>query len=331
MIDIPPNSGAKILRFTTRGLIPDYRVEQWEAHNARALIPLDIRTIDGRPLHSEETNLHLPSMRLARVYGTSQIVERSEKFINDNPTGVMAIFFATEGDSFFFDRGGHTSLKPGQALLYDADQPFLRGFNHGFRENVLTISKERFREIVPRSGVKLPMVFEFGPEGSPAEQALGRLVKTTLHRLQLTHVASTDIPLAGGEDKVISLLGAILGSSPNSEASLSTLARSYIDLHLTNRHLSPQEVAAAVGVSERHLARIFSDEGTTVGRHILNRRLHFAHEALTSGQQDAVPVSEIGFRCGFTSPSHFGRTYRERFGMTPLQSRKEAQRKTDPA
>ena len=331
MSNFPSDSGARILRFTTRGLIPDYRVEQWEAHNARALIPLDIRTIDGRPMHSEETNLHLPSMRLARVFGTSQIVERSEKFINDNPTGMMAIFFATEGDSFFFDRGGHISLRPGQALLYDADQPFLRGFNHGFRENVLTISKERFRDVAPRSGLKLPMVFEFGPGGSPAEQALGRLVKTTLHRLQLTHVTSTDLPLPGGEDKVISLLGPILGSSPSTEASLSSLARSYIDLHLTNRHLTPQEIAAAVGVSERHLSRIFSAEGTTVGRYILNRRLIFAHEALTSGQQDALPVSEIGFRYGFASPSHFGRTYRERFGMTPLQARKESQQNTHPS
>lgn len=331
MIDLPPHNGAKILRFTTRGLIPDYRVEHWEAHNARALIPLDIRTIDGRPLHSEETNLHLPSMRLAHVYGTSQVVERSEKFINDNPTDVMAIFFATEGDSFFFDRGGHISLTPGQALLYDADRPFLRGFNHGFRENVLTISKDRFREAIPQLGTKLPAVFEFGPSGSQAEQALGRLVRTTLHRLQLTHTASTDLALNTAEDKIISLLGSILGHTPNHEASLFTLAQSYIDLHLTNRHLSTQEVAATVGLSERQLSRIFSEAGTTVGKYILSNRLRLAHVALTSGQQDSVPVSEIGFRYGFASPSHFGKTYKEQFGMTPLQARKDAQRRVNLA
>lgn len=302
MADFLPHEDTRILRFTTRGLIPDSRVEQWEAHNARALIPLDIRTIDGRPLHSEETNLHLPAVRMASVYGTSQIVERSEKFIQNNPTEVMAIFFATEGDSFFFHRGGHISLQPGQALLYDADQPFLRGFNHGFREHVLTISKQRFQEAIGNPGPKLPRVFEFGPGGSQSEQALGRLMKTTLHRLHLTHAASADATLRTAEDKAIALLGLILGNTPNPEVSLGTLARSYIDLHITRSALGTSEIAAAVGVSDRQLARIFSESGTTVGKYILTRRLELAHTALISGEQDSVAVSEVGRRYGFSSP-----------------------------
>lgn len=102
----------KLLRFSTRGIVPDDRIQMREGQNAKALIPLDIRTLDNRPMHASETNLHLPSLRMARVFGTSQIVERSESFISDNPTGVVAIFFATEGDAFFYHRGGHISLRP---------------------------------------------------------------------------------------------------------------------------------------------------------------------------------------------------------------------------
>lgn len=124
---------ARLLRFTTENYSPESRVHLWEGHNARALIPLDIRTLESAPMRSRQTNLHLPSIRMADVTGTSQIVERSEAFINDHPTGMIAVFFALEGEAFFFHRGGHLTLQPGQAVLYDADLPFTRGFSRGLR------------------------------------------------------------------------------------------------------------------------------------------------------------------------------------------------------
>ncbi|HJD78731.1 MAG TPA: AraC family transcriptional regulator, partial [Corynebacterium pollutisoli] len=95
---------ARLLRFTTENYSPESRVHLWEGHNARALIPLDIRTLESAPMRSRQTNLHLPSIRMADVTGTSQIVERSEAFINDHPTGMIAVFFALEGEAFFFHR-----------------------------------------------------------------------------------------------------------------------------------------------------------------------------------------------------------------------------------
>ncbi|WP_156802525.1 helix-turn-helix domain-containing protein [Corynebacterium lubricantis] len=305
----------------------------WEGHNAKALIPLDIRTIDDRPMQASETNLYLPSVRMASVFGTSQIVERSESFIADNPTGVVAIFFATEGDAFFFHRAGNISLRPGQAIVYDADRPFVRGFNHRFRELVLTIPKQRYREILGPKGPELPAVFEFGATGNPGEQALARLVKESLARIeggQLQHIDYSDYsepkPWSGIEDEAIGLIRNVLGEDASSEEGLISAAKNHIELNIGDRELSPGQVAAAVGISERQLSRIFADAGTTVGRYVLNQRLGFAKSALSAPEQDLISVGEIGQRFGFASQSHFGRTFRERFEMTPLQWRKEAQR-----
>ncbi|MGP6174244.1 helix-turn-helix domain-containing protein [Corynebacterium sp. A21] len=328
----PEIDPAKILRFTTRGIVPDSRVQLWEGHNARALIPLDIRTIDERPMQAEETNLHLPSVRMASVFGSSQIVERTEAFIGDHPTGVIAIFFATEGEAFFFHRGGHISLKPGQALVYDADRPFLRGFNHGFRELVLTIPKARYAEMVEGKGPELPAVFDFSPGGGQGEQALAQLVQSTLDGIaagkpqHLTHTAPAATSLPGVEEEALGLVRLILGESASSESGLIAAARNHIEFNLNDRDLSPAQIAAAVGISERQLSRIFSEAGTTVGRYILGKRLELAHRALSSVEQDGLSVAEIGHRFGFVSPSHFSRTFRERYSLTPLQWRKESQR-----
>ena len=306
----------------------------WEGHNARALLPLDIRTIDDRPMQASETNLHLPSMRMASVFGTTQVVERSESFISDNPTGVVAIFFATEGDAVFFHRGGHIALRPGQAIVYDADRPFLRGFNSRFRELVLTIPKQRYLEIVGTKGPELPTIFEFGATGTANEQALARLVQESLHRIENgepKHIDSTGAlskPWSEIENEANGLIRNVLGDSASSEDGLISAAQKFIELNISDSDLYASRVAAAVGISERQLSRIFADAGQTIGRHILNTRLDFAKEALSSPERDKVSVSEIGKRFGFASPSHFSRTFRERFEMTPLQWRKEAQRQS---
>nr|WP_231911080.1 helix-turn-helix domain-containing protein [Corynebacterium suranareeae] len=306
----------------------------WEGHNARALIPLDIRTIDDRPMQASETNLHLPSIRLASVFGTSQFVERSESFISNNPTGVIAIFFATEGDAVFFHRGGHVALRPGQAIVYDADRPFLRGFNNRFRELVLTIPKQRYQEIVGSKGPELPAIFEFGATGNASEQALARLVQESLHRIESgepQHIDSTTSLTKSWSDLEVEATGLIrnvLGDAASSEEGLISAAQKYIETNISDRDLSAAQVAAAVGISERQLARIFADAELTIGRYVLNTRLDFARDALSSRERDRVSVSEIGKRFGFASPSHFSRTFRERFNVTPLQWRKESQRQS---
>lgn len=328
----PAHDPVKILRFTTQGIVPNSRVQLWEGHNARALIPLDIRTLDQRPMQAAETNLHLPSVRMATVFGSSQIVERTESFISQNPSGVIAIFFATEGEAFFYHRGGHISIKPGQAVVYDADRPFLRGFNHGFRELVLTIPRERYLEMVGPEAPELPVVFDFGPSGRQGEQALARLVHTTLESISAGKTRHPDpsengtVPLLGVENETLELIQLVLGGAAGSEGGLITAARHHIEFNLNDKNLNPAQVAAAIGVSERQLSRLFAEAGTTVGRYLLQKRLELAHQALISPEQAGLSVGEIGKRFGFASPSHFGRTFRENYGMTPLQCRKEAQR-----
>lgn len=323
----PPRRSAQLLRFTTQGLNPEARVQLWEGHNARALIPLDIRTLDASPMRSAQTNLHLPSIRMADVSGTSQIVERSESFINDNPTDLMAVFFALEGDAFFFHRGGQLVLQPGQAVVYDADLPFTRGFSRGLREVVLTIPKPIFEESVGRIGRSLPTVIDFGdgPGAGTHARSLARLLRTTMTALaDPSRVSAPD--LATVESEVLALLRLILAGPGSSAGGLVASAKDVIERNLSNPDLSPGMVAAAVGVSERQLGRYFSEADTTVGRHIQARRVALAADLLASPEHEQLSVADIAARAGFASQSHFGRVFRRYHEVTPLQFRKNAAR-----
>ena len=61
---------SRLVNFSTGNLPVSGRVELWERHNGRALIPLDIRTLEEAPMEAAQSNLILPSMRMANVNGT---------------------------------------------------------------------------------------------------------------------------------------------------------------------------------------------------------------------------------------------------------------------
>ena len=59
-----------------------------------------------------------------------------------------------------------------------------------------------------------------------------------------------------------------------------------------------RQVAAAIGISERQLSRVFAADGTSIPRHILSRRLHLAYSILSSaaaaGRPEPSPTSLPG-------------------------------------
>jgi AraC-like DNA-binding protein len=306
----------RAFRFTTHGIAPVNRVQLWEGHNAKALISLDIRTLDESPLHAAEVNLQFPYLRLAHVRGTAQIVERSESFIRQNPTEMVAIFFALAGDAFFYHRSGHELLKPGQAIMYDADLPFMRGFAEGLQELVLTVPRPLFLELSGGTGLNRPVRFDFGPGGVPQAQELARRIRTALAAQQ---------PTDDAENTVLELFRSIAsGRNAGSDAGYLAAAKGYIERHHGDPELSTAEVAAAVGISERQLGRAFAAAGLTPGRYVLGLRLDRGQELLASPAADGLSIGEIAARVGFLSQNYFARTFKERFSATPLQTRKAA-------
>jgi transcriptional regulator GlxA family with amidase domain len=79
------------------------------------------------------------------------------------------------------------------------------------------------------------------------------------------------------------------------------------------------ELARLSGISSRQMERLFRKYlGRTPRRHYLDLRLEQARRLLT---QSSLPVMEVALACGFVSPSHFAKCYRERFDAVPRSAR----------
>ena len=125
-------------------------------------------------------------------------------------------------------------------------------------------------------------------------------------------------PVAADEGTVLDLVATLAaGRNADRTAALRAAARCFIEDHLADPDLGAARVAAATGISERHLSRVFAADGTTVPRHVLSRRLHLAYAMLAD---PALTVADVAARCGFTSATYFSHAFRARFGLRPATS-----------
>ncbi|MEL7301854.1 MAG: helix-turn-helix domain-containing protein [Pseudomonadota bacterium] len=86
-----------------------------------------------------------------------------------------------------------------------------------------------------------------------------------------------------------------------------------------DQSLSVPALASVTQLSQRQLERLFrSHTGRSPNQYYRMLRLDRAREMVT---RSARPMPEIARDCGFTSPVHFSRAYKEQFGLPPMRDR----------
>jgi len=302
--------------FSTAGLPESRRVELWESHNAAALIGLRCRTLTAAVLEATEINVQLERIHLARVRGTAHVVERDQALIRRRPADSVALFFSLAGEAFFYHDDGVRVVQPGEMLMCDADRPYLRGFSHGLEELVVKVPRDVFTRVTGLAQVARPVVVPFGAGANSFARALAREVGAATR---------SDDPRAADEEALLELVAALTGPHGGDLATAyRAAAKAYIDHHLAEAALSAPEVAAAVGISARHLSRVFADAGTSVPQYVLARRLEAARGLLETTAAGGMTVAAVAHRCGFASAAHFSNAFRARFGERASDVRRRA-------
>ncbi|WP_232346421.1 helix-turn-helix domain-containing protein [Cupriavidus sp. USMAA2-4] len=216
-------------------------------------------------------------------------------------------------------------MRPGDMILWRTDQ------RHSFEvlepmQNVsLMIPWQLMREHLPQRREPPAMCRIESHSGIGlllAQHLLGLArevgsVKPTAHAtLCRTSIELLDIALPGLER----------ASKFNAKAVLRERVRAYIAGHLHEDDLSPARIAAAHGVSLRYLQALFAGGDATVAGHILESRLARCWQALTDPACQHLQVSDIAFRWGFKSASHFCHVFKQRYQLTPGEMRRMAAR-----
>ena len=309
-VDLAPKA------FSTAGLPAARRVELWEAHNATALVALDVRA--SEPLVAIELNVRLPKVDLARVGGSAHIVRRTQEVIDRSPTDAVAVYLNLRGDSWFDSCDGTYALRPGDFLICETDRPFTRGFRRGLEELVVKVDRSTLAARDALLPPREPIIASFRDDG-PNNQYARALAKIADRATRTEQSVPTD------EHTVLDLIAVLTrGDAVAPATAHRAAARSYIEEHLADPSLGAEQVAAAIGISERQLSRVFAADGTSIPRHILSRRLHLAYSMLSCDQAHEGTVADIAGRSGFTSVTYFSHAFCQHFGYRASDIRRKA-------
>lgn len=100
----------------------------------------------------------------------------------------------------------------------------------------------------------------------------------------------------------------------------------WITDNYVNPDMSSDLVAKHFNVSSRYIQNLFAKygEGATFVSFLREKRLQRARDMLTNLEHANQNISEICWNCGFSDPVYFGKAFRDFFGITPGQARRQS-------
>jgi AraC-like DNA-binding protein len=313
------------LFYSTASVHPRDRVAYWREEVLPNLPRHGFNSSVG-PAFVGEARLHtVADLRVQEFECNPCEIARTRVDISRCENDDLVLKIQLSGHSVTVQDGRQAVLEAGSCTLFDTSRPFVA--SHKTHERALYLAIPR-RALMARLGhataltarlidTQEPLAglatgfIKMLPEHASAlegPKAL-KIAEQTLDLLALAFSAMT-------ETKVVAL------SSPRTL----TLMRlkSAIEARLCDPDLRPAAAAAAVGISVRYANALFSHEGTSTERYITQRRLERCRDALDDPAQTHRTIGDIAFGWGFWDLSHFGRRFRDKFGLSPKDYRHRA-------
>jgi AraC-like DNA-binding protein len=289
-----------------------------------SFVPLRVTSPLGETFRGRVAGVNVHGVGFTDVRGDPQLVERTPELISAATDHFYKISLQLEGASLLRQGGRSVELHPGDLAIYDTSRPYELEFTAPFR--VLVIMLPHSRLAVPHG-----LASEFTAIRLAGSEGLGRVVSPFLATLG-TNLQELRGP-AGAKlaQNAVDLLDTLLANefdlaryASDPHLSLLQQIRDRIDEHLGDPNLGPSSIAASAFISVRHLHNLFQDQGQTVASYIRTRRLERTYLDLTNPKQADESVASIGNRWGFKDPAHFSRAFKQAYGESPSEVRRQA-------
>ncbi|MGP1354483.1 MAG: helix-turn-helix domain-containing protein [Parasphingopyxis sp.] len=219
------------------------------------------------------------------------------------------------------------SLRPGDLTLVDGTRPVRFDFVQPYRQVSVRLGHG---SVADRFGGSVPVGEILSGGDIMTEIIRGMIVslssgamnldapKANLLVTNLLDLIGTAIPgLDGGRN------GTDADDDGGSGAEL-LLVKYFIERNLSRPDLDPRTIAQGCGMSLRKLYRLFEDDGTTPNQWLIERRLLESRRLLKAPQNRSLSIGNVAMSTGFSSFSHFSRSYKQRFGLSPKEDRLSA-------
>ena len=257
-------------------------------------------------------------LRICSARATAATLRRTERLAREDEEPAVFLSLQTTGTSLVMQNGRQCLLRPGDFAVYESTAPYTLLHDEGIDDHFF-----RF----PRAALALPerllrdlAAVPLGP-GNP----VARLAFTYFSQLAVSDDLHQGVHADAVVEPSIELLRAVLTSQHGNsslaraplEATLSLRITHYIRKHLADPDLSAARVAAAHGISVRHLYAVLSRSGISLGDWIRTHRLAECRRELAGPKGRLRTIAAIGRRWGFVDATHFSKMFKQAYGISP--------------
>lgn len=310
------------IQFTTDGAPAYRRLALWQDIVCDVYVGLDCTSGLGSDFHGIVTHTTLGKAICSEVRSNQQRVFRTPSRIARSDADFVLIALGRHGVGGVVQDGRDTAIRPGEFALYDTTRPYELQFDHAFTQTIFKVPREMLQRRL--GGTEVLTAVSFGPDRPLQKLAydfIAQLCRSAdqieqEHAVRLSEQALDLVAMAVSER----LSTQPLPASTHRSGLLYRL-KSHIRAHLSDPDLSLSATAAALGLSPRYVNDLLSDEKTSFQRYVLTERLAQCHRDLSSPMLAHRQIGEIAFAWGFNDLSHFGRVFREHYGMSPREWR----------
>jgi len=293
--------------------------EEWAHVCSETFVPLQARTVDA-DFSAGLSHLDLtPTIGITRVRSTRSEVFRHGRDIARHPRDGFLIAVHGDGEESVDQNGRRVVTMRGDATLYDTEVPYTLGFSRLMSETVLQVPR---RVLDPRAVRSPTVTARLLAYSNPALAALRTLLAATVDA-QPASAAEGELLAEAAVNLVKTSLALAqrdwdgAPAATSSRVALAARLTSYVDLHLTDAHLTPESLARAHHVSLRSAQAVLAESGQTVAGLIRSKRLDHARGLLQAGGR----VEQVTFLSGFSDVGTFTRAFKRDAGETPSSFR----------
>ncbi|MGJ4927990.1 helix-turn-helix domain-containing protein [Bradyrhizobium sp. HKCCYLS2038] len=309
--------------FTTEGSPGHRRLALWQDIVCDVYVGLDCASDLGSAFRGSVTHSKLGRAVCSEVASDRQRVHRTSQRIARADADYVLVALGREGIGGVTQDGRDTVIRPGEFAIYDTTRPYELQFDAAFRQTVFKLPREMLQRRI--GATEALTAITFGPE-NPLQPLSYDFIIRLCERADQIGAEHGERLSDQAADLLAMTLAERLRTQPlpasSHRAALLYRIKGHVRTRLSDPDLSLPQVARELGLSARYINDLFSDEELSFQRFVLAERLKLSRRDLASPALAHRQISDIAFSWGFNDLSHFGRVFREQFGLSPREWRR---------
>ncbi|MEU3860115.1 helix-turn-helix domain-containing protein [Streptomyces sp. NPDC028722] len=297
----------------------------WGDMVADACGPLHVYRTEPGDFHGAIASGTFGTVQLAAVQAGPHSVERTARLAGKATFTPLYLTCVLDGE-VRLSQGERTAVaRTGNLFSYDSSRPF----RMSMRRPIHMVSVKFDHRLVDlRAGLEHPLGAAVWCGAKGASVLLAGLLRSAA-----PHMAEFDTAVADQlGSSVASLVTAVcaekLGTAGRDPAAarqaLLHRVKTFARARLNCPELSPGLLARSHNISLRYLQLLFQEENTSPALWIRNERLARCRDDLADPRTAHLTVAGVAERWGLDSASHFSKLFRERYGLTPREWRRQS-------